>query len=159
MVKYHKLSLFFWVGGVFRSLLPKKGDFSRALYTFDIGQNDLTAGYKLNMSTEEVKAYVPEVLAQFTNVIKVRKHLRVHIFFAEFHFLCVTNNLKTYYLICKRKHSIYTLKVENHSGSIILDQWDAYLMSWTGFQSQLLKWISLVVPVHSTRSLRFSTID
>ncbi|KAK1376600.1 GDSL-like Lipase/Acylhydrolase superfamily protein [Heracleum sosnowskyi] len=57
-------------GGVFQSLLPEKGDFSRALYTFDIGQNDLTAGYKLNMSTEVVKAYVPDVLAQFTNVIK-----------------------------------------------------------------------------------------
>ncbi|KAL2453077.1 GDSL esterase/lipase [Abeliophyllum distichum] len=34
--------------------------FSRALYTFDIGQNDLTAGYKLNISTEQVKAYVPD---------------------------------------------------------------------------------------------------
>lgn len=86
MRKYHKLSLFFWIGGVFQSLLPEKVDFSRALYTFDIGQNDLTAGYKLNMSTEKVKAYVPDVLAQFTNVIKVRKHLRVQIFFAEFNF-------------------------------------------------------------------------
>ena len=45
--------------------------FSRALYTFDIGQNDLTAGYKLNMTTEEVKAYVPDVLGQFSNAIKV----------------------------------------------------------------------------------------
>ncbi|KAK9277187.1 hypothetical protein L1049_006726 [Liquidambar formosana] len=57
-------------GGVFQQLLPKEEDFPSALYTFDIGQNDLTAGYKLNMSTEQVKAYVPDVLDQFSNVIK-----------------------------------------------------------------------------------------
>ncbi|CAI9093038.1 OLC1v1028439C1 [Oldenlandia corymbosa var. corymbosa] len=57
-------------GGVFRSLLPEVSDFRRALYTFDIGQNDLTAGYKLNMSIEQVKAYVPDVLDQFSRVIK-----------------------------------------------------------------------------------------
>ncbi|KAM3202815.1 hypothetical protein P3L10_030440 [Capsicum annuum] len=34
-------------------IIRQKGNiyFSLALYTFDIGQNDLTAGYKLNMST------------------------------------------------------------------------------------------------------------
>ncbi|KAF8378213.1 hypothetical protein HHK36_029552 [Tetracentron sinense] len=57
-------------GGVFQGLLPKAEDFSRALYTFDIGQNDLTAGYFLNMSTDQVKEYIPDVLSQFTNVIK-----------------------------------------------------------------------------------------
>lgn len=57
-------------GGVFKKLLPKEEYFSKALYTFDIGQNDLTAGYKLNMTTEQVKAYIPDVLGQFSNVIK-----------------------------------------------------------------------------------------
>ncbi|KAL3644487.1 hypothetical protein CASFOL_009667 [Castilleja foliolosa] len=57
--------------GLFRNLLPDEDYFSRALYTFDIGQNDLTAGYKLNLSTEQVKAYVPDVLAQFSTVIKL----------------------------------------------------------------------------------------
>ncbi|KAF6144961.1 hypothetical protein GIB67_013312, partial [Kingdonia uniflora] len=56
--------------GVFRELLPKNGDFSRALYTFDIGQNDLTAGLFLNMSTDEVKASVPQILDQFTTIVK-----------------------------------------------------------------------------------------
>ncbi|XP_050204431.1 alpha-L-fucosidase 3-like [Mercurialis annua] len=56
-------------GGIYKKILPKAKDFSRALYTFDIGQNDLTAGYFLNMSTSEVKAYVPEVLDQFKNII------------------------------------------------------------------------------------------
>ncbi|KAK3223462.1 hypothetical protein Dsin_010487 [Dipteronia sinensis] len=57
-------------GGVFEKLLPMEDSFSRALYTFDIGQNDLTAGYKLNMTTDQVKAYVPDVLHQFSNVVK-----------------------------------------------------------------------------------------
>ncbi|KAK3005262.1 hypothetical protein RJ639_017028 [Escallonia herrerae] len=58
-----------FIGGVFKKLLPSAEDFSRALYTFDIGQNDLTAGYFLNMSTDQVRAYVPDVLDQFKVVI------------------------------------------------------------------------------------------
>ncbi|XVF02570.1 hypothetical protein REPUB_Repub04eG0186000 [Reevesia pubescens] len=56
--------------GGYETLLPKEEDFSNALYTFDIGQNDLTAGYFLNMSTDEVKAYVPDVLDQFQTIIQ-----------------------------------------------------------------------------------------
>lgn len=58
-------------GGVYESLLPRFEDFSRALYTFDIGQNDLTSGYFQNMTIDQVKDYVPEVLDQFITVIKV----------------------------------------------------------------------------------------
>ncbi|KAL5552785.1 hypothetical protein UlMin_040186 [Ulmus minor] len=57
-------------GGLFEKLLPKEDDFSKGLYTFDIGQNDLTAGYKLNLTTDQVKAYVPDVLNQLSRVIK-----------------------------------------------------------------------------------------
>lgn len=57
-------------GGFFKTLLPKKDYFSKALYTFDIGQNDLVYGYKLNLTTEQVKANVPDVLQQFSNIIK-----------------------------------------------------------------------------------------
>ncbi|GMN41515.1 hypothetical protein TIFTF001_010739 [Ficus carica] len=57
-------------GGVFEKLLPKEVVFSSALYTFDIGQNDLTAGYFLNMTTSQVKAYVPELLDQFKTIVK-----------------------------------------------------------------------------------------
>lgn len=55
-----KLGLFqnWEIGEVFGKLLPKKEYFSQALYTFDISQNDLTAGYKLNLTTERVKAHV-----------------------------------------------------------------------------------------------------
>lgn len=61
-------------------MLPKEDYFSQALYTFDIGQNDLTAGYKLNMTIEQVKAYVPDVLGQFSNVIKVQLFFFLFIF-------------------------------------------------------------------------------
>lgn len=57
-------------GDVFKNLFPEKDKFSSALYTFDIGQNDLTAGYQLNMTTEQVKAYVPDVISKFATVIK-----------------------------------------------------------------------------------------
>lgn len=59
-------------GGVLEKLLPEEDYFSQALYTFDIGQNDLTAGYKLNFTSEQIKAYIPDVLRQFANVVKVR---------------------------------------------------------------------------------------
>ncbi|KAL9246521.1 hypothetical protein vseg_020045 [Gypsophila vaccaria] len=57
-------------GPIYEELLPKEEVFSKALYTFDIGQNDLTAGLFLNMSTDQVKEYIPDVLNQFTTVIK-----------------------------------------------------------------------------------------
>ncbi|KAH7570369.1 hypothetical protein JRO89_XS05G0093900 [Xanthoceras sorbifolium] len=57
-------------GGVSEMLLPMEDYFKQALYTFDIGQNDLTAGYKLNMTSDQVKAYIPDVLRQFSNVVK-----------------------------------------------------------------------------------------
>lgn len=61
------------LGGVFKKLLPRKEYFSQALYTFDIGQNDLTTGLKLNMTTDQIKAYIPDVLDQFSNAIRVSK--------------------------------------------------------------------------------------
>ncbi|XP_048440760.1 GDSL esterase/lipase At3g26430 isoform X2 [Pyrus x bretschneideri] len=57
-------------GELFEKSLPKEEYFSQALYTFDIGQNDITAGYKLNWTAEQVKAYLPYVLTQLSNAIK-----------------------------------------------------------------------------------------
>ncbi|XP_038975649.1 GDSL esterase/lipase ACHE-like [Phoenix dactylifera] len=54
-------------GGIYKDLIPKEEYFSRALYTFDIGQNDLTAFYFLNESTEE---YIPNALKEFFRVVK-----------------------------------------------------------------------------------------
>ncbi|URE09963.1 GDSL-like Lipase/Acylhydrolase [Musa troglodytarum] len=57
--------------GLFKDQLPKKEYFSRALYTLDIGQNDLTAGYFSNMTSEEVKASIPDILDKFSIAVKV----------------------------------------------------------------------------------------
>ncbi|KAM7487248.1 hypothetical protein LguiB_024732 [Lonicera macranthoides] len=67
---HHRSQIFRTKGGIFKGLLPNAEEFSHALYTFDIGQNDLTAGYFLNMSTDQVRAYVPDVLDQFKTVVK-----------------------------------------------------------------------------------------
>ncbi|XP_058081026.1 GDSL esterase/lipase At3g26430-like [Magnolia sinica] len=56
--------------GVFKELVPKKDYFSRALYTFDIGQNDLTAVNFLNMTKEEVATGITAILSDFTAVVK-----------------------------------------------------------------------------------------
>jgi hypothetical protein len=61
----------FHVGGIYRELLPKAEYFSQALYTFDIGQNDITAGYFANRSTEQVIASIPELMERLTSIIQV----------------------------------------------------------------------------------------
>ncbi|WOL14378.1 hypothetical protein Cni_G23158 [Canna indica] len=56
--------------GLLKDKFPKEEDLSQALYTFDIGQNDLTAAYFSNMTSEEVKAVVPNIIDEFTTAIK-----------------------------------------------------------------------------------------
>ncbi|XXG49740.1 hypothetical protein AAC387_Pa02g3831 [Persea americana] len=55
---------------VFKNLLPKEEYFSQGLYTFDIGQNDLTAAYFSGMTTAEVIAAVPDIVNHFSKVVK-----------------------------------------------------------------------------------------
>ncbi|XP_010470714.1 PREDICTED: alpha-L-fucosidase 3-like [Camelina sativa] len=57
-------------GGVYKTMLPDADSFSQALYTFDMGQNDLTAGYFANKTVEQVETEVPEIISQFKNAIK-----------------------------------------------------------------------------------------
>ncbi|KAI5654084.1 hypothetical protein M9H77_31271 [Catharanthus roseus] len=47
-----------------RSRLPRPKDFSKALYTFDIGQNDLADGYR-TLGEEELRASLPNIVNQF----------------------------------------------------------------------------------------------
>ncbi|KAI3936151.1 hypothetical protein MKX01_021431 [Papaver californicum] len=48
--------------------LPKPEDFSKALYTFDIGQNDLQVG--LSTSENETRASIPSILDQFSTAVQ-----------------------------------------------------------------------------------------
>lgn len=55
----------------FKDFLPKKEYFSKALYTIDIGQNDLGMGFFTNMSIEAVNASVPDMINRLSEHIKV----------------------------------------------------------------------------------------
>ncbi|KAK7381397.1 hypothetical protein VNO78_34056 [Psophocarpus tetragonolobus] len=54
----------------FKSSLPRPEDFSKALYTFDIGQNDLAFGLQHN-SMEKVIKLSPEILSQFFKAVQI----------------------------------------------------------------------------------------
>ena len=47
------------------------GYFKEALYTFDIGQNDIGEGIFANMSLQQIKASVPDIISHFTTNFKV----------------------------------------------------------------------------------------
>ncbi|KAG6536402.1 hypothetical protein ZIOFF_001456 [Zingiber officinale] len=56
--------------GLFKDQLPKEEYFSQALYTIDIGQNDLTESYFRNWTTKEVKSAIPDILDKFVLAIQ-----------------------------------------------------------------------------------------
>ncbi|KAL8088710.1 hypothetical protein AgCh_038480 [Apium graveolens] len=51
-----------------RDGLPKPEDFSKALYMFDIGQNDLDAGFR-KMSNQQILADIPDIIALFADAV------------------------------------------------------------------------------------------
>ena len=52
--------------------MPKGDYFSKALYTLDIGQNDLAKGFFFgNMNIEEVNASIPDIVNKFSINVKV----------------------------------------------------------------------------------------
>ncbi|KAJ1382782.1 SGNH hydrolase superfamily [Sesbania bispinosa] len=53
----------------FKSSLPRPDDFSRALYMFDIGQNDLAYGFQ-HISEEQVRGSIPNILRQFSQAVQ-----------------------------------------------------------------------------------------
>ncbi|KMT10487.1 hypothetical protein BVRB_5g116110 [Beta vulgaris subsp. vulgaris] len=52
-----------------RSLLPRPEDFSKALYTFDIGQNDLSVAFR-TMNDEQLRATIPNIISQFSTAVQ-----------------------------------------------------------------------------------------
>lgn len=55
-----------------KSSLPRPGDFSKALYTMDIGQNDLHATLS-SMTEKQALAFIPNVLNKFAVAVEVSK--------------------------------------------------------------------------------------
>lgn len=52
------------------SNLPKPGDFSKALYTLDSGQNDLHYGF-VKLTRKQLKESIPYIIKQFSLSIEV----------------------------------------------------------------------------------------
>lgn len=117
-------------------LLPKSEYFSRALYTFDIGQNDLAAGYFHNLTVDQVKGSVPDILNQFKSVVKVidySGHYYTYILYIQSIYLYVYGDDV---VLCR----VYMgIKEVDHSGYITLVQLVVTLTSWTDFPSLLHK--------------------
>jgi hypothetical protein len=73
--------------------LPRAEEFSKALYTFDIGQNDLSVGFR-KMSFDQLRAAMPDIVNQlasavqvssaaaYATMISVYQHVFSHIFVA-----------------------------------------------------------------------------
>lgn len=55
-----------------KSKLARPEDFSRALYTFDIGQNDLSAAFK-SMTEKQAVQSVPGIINQLAQAVKVNR--------------------------------------------------------------------------------------
>ncbi|KAJ4845341.1 hypothetical protein Tsubulata_043196 [Turnera subulata] len=49
--------------------LPRAEDYARALYTFDIGQNDLSVGFR-KMSLEQLRAALPDIVNQLATAVQ-----------------------------------------------------------------------------------------
>ncbi|XP_057426468.1 GDSL esterase/lipase ENOD8-like [Lotus japonicus] len=59
-------------GGLFATLMPKEEYFSRALYTFDIGQNDINARLlDDDITIQEVYHFIPDIIKTFLVDLKL----------------------------------------------------------------------------------------
>lgn len=55
-----------------KSGLPRPEEFSKAIYTIDIGQNDLAFGIQ-HGSMEQVRRSIPHILSQYSQSAQVRE--------------------------------------------------------------------------------------
>ena len=53
-----------------RSKLPVQADFAKALYTFDIGQNDLSVGFR-KLSSDQLLAELPDIVDRLVKAVQV----------------------------------------------------------------------------------------
>lgn len=57
-------------GGIYKELMPKEEYFSKALYTIEIGGNDIGAGFFGNQSIAQVRASIPGIVDRFSTNVK-----------------------------------------------------------------------------------------
>ncbi|KAK9669349.1 hypothetical protein RND81_13G125000 [Saponaria officinalis] len=53
-----------------RNMLPKEELFSKALYTFDIGQNDLAVAIRTINNDDQIRAEIPKIIAQLSSAVQ-----------------------------------------------------------------------------------------
>lgn len=54
-----------------KSRLAIPVEFSKALYTIDIGQNDISAAFRMLPNMEQVRAIIPDIINQFAAQLRV----------------------------------------------------------------------------------------
>lgn len=64
-----------------KSRLPLPNDFSKALYVFDIGQNDISAGLR-KLGDEKLRQEIPDIVNQLVLAVEVSC---IYIFFICFY--------------------------------------------------------------------------
>lgn len=96
-----------------RRNLPRPEDFSKALYVFDIGQNDLAAGFR-TMNIEKFKAEIPDIINQFATAVQVSNSFSL-IWLLKFVIRCLKGVIIKINMICDR---ICTNKGQGHFGYI-----------------------------------------
>lgn len=73
-----------------REKLPRQEEFAKALYTFDIGQNDISVGFR-TMSYDQLKATIPDIVSHLASAVRVRfdycGHWKRYAMFFTFDFL------------------------------------------------------------------------
>lgn len=69
-----RIGSFWLLGGssYIKSSLPRPEDFAKALYTLDIGQNDLHGGF-WSMTEKQVLASIPNIINRFALALEVTK--------------------------------------------------------------------------------------
>lgn len=53
-----------------KAKLPREEDFAKALYTFDIGQNDLSVGFR-KTNIDQLRATLPDIVNQLASAVQV----------------------------------------------------------------------------------------
>lgn len=67
---------------LWKSTLPRPEDFSKALYTVDIGQNDIAlVVQETNTTDKKLQASIPNVLEKFSQAIQVSENITVFLVF------------------------------------------------------------------------------
>lgn len=160
------LITFWWPDGdaderkSYKSRLPRPKDFPGALYVFDIGQNDLAAGFR-NLSyqhLERLNETIPDIVDQFAAAVQVRSLKGVSLVLHYNWSLLKALAIGFLLCLCLLLHSIYTNKVQGHSGFITQVRLDAWQSHTGGSMTQCpVTWISWAVWRTRTRWLWSST--